>query len=167
MSRYQPWKMRVSPAPQPPWSLRPLPQTASPTGQAPCGQRHRVLAPHAARVRVYVGSGADSLVGGAGDDILIAGYTLHDFNESALGAILDEWSADRSYEQRVANIRGDPGATVTLSWHFSTSTVLDDGDGDGIDLLVGSAGTDWFWADRSSGEDKVAGVTGDEQVQDT
>ena len=112
------------------------------------------------------GDGADRIVGNAGDDILVAGYTLHDDNEMALAAIRTEWLSSRTYRQRIDNLMGTPAATVPLAFRFSAETVRDDRAADQIDLLTGSAGEDWYWADRSNGEDKVTGLAGGEQVQE-
>jgi Ca2+-binding RTX toxin-like protein len=112
------------------------------------------------------GDGADRIVGNAGDDILIAGYTVHDADEAGLSAILAEWNSFRAYAADVSNIRGDASATQPVPCRFSQSTVFDDRDADQIDTLTGSAGQDWFWADRSAGEDKVSGLTSGEQIQE-
>ena len=61
-----------------------------------------------------------------------------------------EWQSVRSYDARTTNIRGDAGATNSLAHRFSTATVLDDRQTDDVDLLTGSAGQDWFWADRTA-----------------
>jgi Ca2+-binding RTX toxin-like protein len=109
------------------------------------------------------GDGADRIVGQTDDDILVAGYSTHDSNLSALNAILSEWTSDRSYGQRSANIMNHavniPGGPFTPSGtgdngnFFLTPeddpttvaveapTVFDDGD---VDVLTGSQGQDLF-----------------------
>jgi hypothetical protein len=44
--------------------------------------------------------------------------------------------------------------------------VFDDFQADQIDILIGTSGEDWFWTDRSSGEDKITGLTSGEQVRE-
>jgi uncharacterized repeat protein (TIGR01451 family) len=85
------------------------------------------------------GDGNDTLFGEAHSDILVAGSTAHDENETALMAILAEWSSSHAYSARVNNIRnggGDNGAFT-----LDSGTVLDDGR---PDTLWGNAGQDWF-----------------------
>ncbi|WP_406699643.1 PKD domain-containing protein [Singulisphaera sp. Ch08] len=92
------------------------------------------------------GVGADQLTGNAGDDILIGGFTAYDLNDAALAEILSEWTSSRSYATRVANLRGLGGEPRNNGNRFlftdgASKTVFDDG---AVDVLVGSAGLDWF-----------------------
>src|SRR5205823_5539454 len=97
------------------------------------------------------GDGKDKIYGNAGDDILIAGSTAHDEDDAALQAILDEWTSDDRYEDRVAIIAIDG---------FNDATVFDDGV---ADLLVGAGGRDWFWVGVN---DRIKDRAGNEQVND-
>jgi autotransporter-associated beta strand protein len=92
------------------------------------------------------GVGSDRLVGNADDDILIAGTTDYDGAVTALGAIMAEWTAAHSYADRIANLRG------FLTTDGAAATVHDDGV---RDVLTGSAGQDWFFANlvRDAGDD--------------
>jgi Ca2+-binding RTX toxin-like protein len=94
------------------------------------------------------GIGADRLNGGSGDDLLIGGTTAYDSNDTALLAILSEWKSSRSYDARVANIRGTGTGPRLNGAYFLTkgtgATVLDDVD---IDKATGAAGDDWFLFD--------------------
>ena len=100
------------------------------------------------------GTGADRLVGNSEDDLLIAGNTLHDTLDTALCAIMDEWTSGRTYSQRVANLSGLASAGADGSTFASRenngfflrsdgpgTTVFDD---NAADILTGSSGLDWF-----------------------
>lgn len=118
------------------------------------------------------GAGADRIVGNADDDVLIAGEVQ--FEEASLrtavDAIMDEWTSARTYEQRQANIRGDEvdvnyGNGVNGDFYLRIEgegvTVFDDG---GRDVLTGSAGQDWFFANLGGTgvQDKVTDPSDDE-----
>jgi Ca2+-binding RTX toxin-like protein len=110
------------------------------------------------------GEGADRIVGNADDDLLIAGYFSHEGNEAALVAILAEWTSDRDYDTRVANLRDGSGSSERLNDDFflqAGTTVFDD---DSEDVLTGSAGLDWFLFDDE--EDRVTGLDDDEFADD-
>ena len=114
------------------------------------------------------GWGADRLVGNGGEDILIGGYLAFAHYEAALGAIMAEWNSNRSYNERVANLRGDDSSPsfdqrangeVFLSVSGSSPTVRDDGD---VDRVTGSAGRDWFFANLD--EDLLTDLKIEEQL---
>jgi len=89
------------------------------------------------------GTGADRLVGNADDDILIAGTTAFDGNTTALCAVMAEWTrTDRTYEQRIANLRDGGGHNG--SYRLNTTTVFND---TAEDVLTGGSGLDWFLFD--------------------
>src|SRR5207244_10343257 len=52
------------------------------------------------------GLGADRIIGNAGDDLLISGTTAFDSDQLALAAVLAEWSSQREYATRIANLIG-------------------------------------------------------------
>lgn len=104
------------------------------------------------------GTGADRIVGNEADDILIAGSTAFDANDVALLAILQSWTCtDRTYQQRCDDLKtvgiGDNG-----SIRLNAETVFDDGV---QDLLTGSAGQDWFFANLAGSgvKDKVTDLS--------
>lgn len=110
------------------------------------------------------GQGADRIHGRPGDDILIAGTTAFDSNDEALLAIMAEWTSDRDYFSRVANLRGDSSSPdfddrhndgFFLRMDGENATVFDDGD---HDFLSGASGLDWFFANLATGEDDIARV---------
>jgi uncharacterized delta-60 repeat protein len=105
------------------------------------------------------GVGADRIIGNSQDDLLVSGYTDHDENAEAMCHILAEWVSNKLYYVRVLNLTGllpviDPqNGDVFLN----SSTVHDDGE---QDLLAGSSGFDWFFAnlcldDDSPVKDKI------------
>jgi hypothetical protein len=109
------------------------------------------------------GRGADRLVGNAGDDLLIAGTTLFDNDVAALDAIMAEWTSNRDYTTRVANLEGagsGPNFDRRRNGNYflissnPSATVIGDG---AKDQLTGSAGLDWFLA---TAEDKLTDPTG-------
>jgi hypothetical protein len=114
------------------------------------------------------GAGSDQIDGKGGQDILISGTTQSDNNDQALLAILNEWSSDRTYAQRVANIMGTgSGATFDARlngpYFLNSSTVSDD---NAIDTLLGGGGTDFYFANlvREPGDgatqlDQITGQT--------
>jgi Ca2+-binding RTX toxin-like protein len=112
------------------------------------------------------GSGSGALLGGNGNDLLIAGSTLFDDNVNALQAILAEWASQRSYAERVANLRGagsGPRANgnVFLITAGSHLTAL----GAGGNTLTGGAGQDWFFANLSADNpDNITDLEGGELV---
>jgi hypothetical protein len=99
-----------------------------------------------ARSILIGGPGEDRLVGGGEDDILIGGTTDYDFNDAALLALLDEWNSERSYSNRVGNVRTGAGPILGGTGYMLKRgvTVFDDGD---FDRLTGSSGLDWFLFD--------------------
>jgi Ca2+-binding RTX toxin-like protein len=155
--------------------------------------------------KLYGGDGRDILVGGTGldriygdkhDDILIAGYTAfdEDFNQLApislfppsarlnlnvqrlaIEAIMAEWTSNRNYNQRRANISGTgsgPRNNGTRYLKFdvpvvTNNTVFDDGV---EDKIWGDSGLDWFLANTdgpSNTRDDVKDRSGSEVVSDT
>jgi CSLREA domain-containing protein len=105
------------------------------------------------------GIGADRIVGNADDDLLIAGRTAFDANDAALLAIMAEWTSQRDYATRVANLRGEGTGERSNGEYFLRKgvTVLDDL---ARDVLTGSAGLDWFLF--SDAEDKVTDLSAEE-----
>lgn len=93
--------------------------------------------------------GADSLVGGIGEDILLSGW-YEPIDNAALLAIRLEWISERTYSERVANIRGtgvgprlngdyflEVGTTVLVEETPNSVTSI-------VDQVLGGADLDWF-----------------------
>jgi hypothetical protein len=94
------------------------------------------------------GSGPSTLSAGSGNDILIAGTTAFDANETAPSAIMAEWTSGRDYATRIANLSGTgsgPRANgdIFLIASGPNATVFDNGVSD---VLDGGSGMDWFFA---------------------
>ncbi|MBW3597896.1 MAG: cadherin-like domain-containing protein [Planctomycetes bacterium] len=108
------------------------------------------------------GNGLDRLVGNADDDILIAGRLAFANQDNAISPIMQEWTSGRDWDTRTANIRGsnaDPASFAQrlngeyyLKIDGAEPTVVDDGQ---KDVLTGSAGADWFFA-QLDGDDEAA-----------
>jgi uncharacterized delta-60 repeat protein len=97
------------------------------------------------------GAGLDRIVGSADDDILISGTTTHDANQAALCAILAEWTSSRSTSTRQLNLTDGSGDSKANGTNYlSASTVFDDGV---RDVITGSSGFDWFFANLGSDDD--------------
>lgn len=120
------------------------------------------------------GKGNDLLVGGLGedwilgnrdDDLIISGFTVFDHNNVALLAIMDEWTSNHTYLNRVENLRGtNSNATQfaqrkNLDYFLVASgpdqTVVDDGE---RDYLLGSSGLDWYFANLEDEDDDLRDV---------
>ena len=81
------------------------------------------------------------LIGGDGDDLLIAGSTAFDLDPVALAQIQAEWTrTDIDYEARVANLTTGNGEQVP---RLSSETVSSNGGGN---ILSGGPGPDLFFA---------------------
>jgi uncharacterized delta-60 repeat protein len=111
------------------------------------------------------GVGSDRIIGNADDDILIAGTTDFDDDAAALCAILAEWTSCRSYWTRVFNLSGGSSCVSRAngSIFLTPETVHDDGV---RDVLTGSSGFDWFFAnlcldagDDSTVKDKITDLS--------
>jgi hypothetical protein len=94
------------------------------------------------------GTGRDQLSGGAASDLLIAGTTSYDANDAALLRVLQEWTCQRSYSDRVANLRGGLGPVLSPSGTKlkKGETIFDDLD---ADELRGGSESDWLLYDLS------------------
>ena len=127
---------------------------------------------------VTTGSGQDVIKGGAGDDLidrivgnadedlLIAGYTSFDNNDTALSAVMKEWTSGNSYATRVNNLTNGTGLTAgnrLIGDDGATQTVFNDND---VDTLTGSQGQDWFFANRVADNGGVLDVVTDKAANE-
>ena len=90
------------------------------------------------------GGGNDHVTGGRGRDIVVGGTSTHSI--ASLQAISEEWTSDRDYEIKVANIvdgSGSDDAANRPAFLTRGVTVLDD---DSADSLFGSYARDLFFA---------------------
>ena len=119
------------------------------------------------------GLGADRIVGNADDDILISGYTDYDSRADALQAIMLEWTSERSYGERCSNIEaGIAGAAVYLKSEVTSELPRTVHDDNAADVLTGSQGVDWFFAnlflsdDAANRKDKITDLHASEFAAD-
>jgi len=100
---------------------------------------------------------------------LIVGATAFDANDAALNGILAEWTSARDYATRVANIKGAGSGPRNNGSYFLTAdgpsvTAFDDA---AEDILTGSAGADWFFANLDAGvKDKITDLSAQEFAND-
>jgi Ca2+-binding RTX toxin-like protein len=137
------------------------------------GAGNDILLGEAGNDHLRSGGGQDLLIGGLGSDDLRAGYgrdlligasTTHDANDSALAAILSEWTDNTPYLTRVENLRNGTGSHLNGLKLEAGVTVLDDG---AVDVLRGGSGRDWFFADLDDlddDDDVVLGQQPNEEV---
>jgi Ca2+-binding RTX toxin-like protein len=123
------------------------------------GEGDDLLVGGSGRDLIIGGEGADRIVGNADDDILVAGTLSVPNIDSALAAIMAEWTSSHSYSVRVASLQ-----SANL---LTDSTVRDD---NAVDVLTGSAGQDWFLlnldGDHNSVRDKAADLSANEFATD-
>ena len=123
------------------------------------GEGDDVVSGRGARDLLIGGLGTDLIEGRGGDDLLISGTTTYDGDEQALSAIQAEWLSSRTYESRLANLRGDTtnadfasrlnGEIYLLSEGDITNTsVFDDA---AVDFLRGKLGRDVFFGNLDVG----------------
>ena len=106
------------------------------------------------------GFGADQLKGDSDGDILVGNRVTFENNPVALQFVLAEWTSNRSYSSRIANLRGTgSGTRLNGTTFLNASTVLND---NAIDTLMGSTGQDWFLG--TIGMDLFSGRTANEQI---
>jgi len=129
-----------------------------------------LLVGQSGRDLIVGGFGSDRIVGNADDDILIAGALNFADRDDALCYIMAEWTSASAYETRVANLSdGDSSSGLNGTVHLiADDTVSSDGD---RDILTGSAGADWFFAnlDRELDDatrDKITDLQNDEFADD-
>jgi Ca2+-binding RTX toxin-like protein len=119
------------------------------------------------------GHDSDRLVGNADDDILVAGIVSHEENPTAIDRIMQEWTSACSYAVRTDHIAGGSGGLnddFYLATEGESLTVLDD---NAKDMLTGSAGQDWYFAnlfldngDDAEQKDKITDLSANEFALD-
>ncbi|MCI0378150.1 MAG: hypothetical protein L0215_11125 [Gemmataceae bacterium] len=73
------------------------------------------------------GTGADTLRGGAREDVLVGNSTAHDNNLAALLALMAEWGrTDLDYVSRAGHLTGTAGG-LNGGVYLNSSTIADDG----------------------------------------
>jgi Ca2+-binding RTX toxin-like protein len=138
-----------------------------------------LLVGHRGRDFLIGGSGRDRIVGNEHDDILISGFTSYDLNVAALESIFKEWKSGRSYNERVANLRGTGSGAAFASRLNGNNFLLNEGAAtnvfdDGVsDHLAGDGGMDFYFAnlsldgnDDAQKKDKIVGLSDAEFAMD-
>ncbi len=98
-----------------------------------------ISALHSGRNVIIGGDGADILQGNMGDDIMIAGVTVHDNDRVALNAIAREWRSSNNIQTRVNNLR--QGTGLNGSYVLNAGNVFHDGD---WNIVFGLGGRNWY-----------------------
>jgi hypothetical protein len=80
---------------------------------------------------------------------LIAGALSFQRNTTGLNAIRNEWLQATDFQTRVDHLMGAAGG-VNGAFVIDADSVEDDLE---VDLLIGYADRDWFWADESEVKD--------------
>jgi hypothetical protein len=104
------------------------------------------------------GLGKDTLYGNNDDDILIGGYTVYDYNLTALDAIMAEWSSNKSYNERVAYLSSGSGFAYQLRANATSAGARTIEDDEVTDTLYGEDGKDWFLANTDNDSGSSASV---------
>jgi uncharacterized delta-60 repeat protein len=105
-----------------------------------------VIVGGAGRDLLVGGIDADDIAGNVDQDILVSGTTTYSTDPVALSAIKAEWTSNKSWAVRVANISGlSPQASRLNGNYFLTTDVTVFSDAS-IDTLAGGAGTDMYYA---------------------
>ena len=104
------------------------------------------------------GTGASSVKGGSGGDLIIGGSTTYDDNNAALDAILAEWRSTGSYATRIAHLKNGGGLNGSVELNLGT-TVIDDL---AANVLTGAAGgKNWYFKGT---KDTITNLKSGEQV---
>ena len=133
------------------------------------GNGDDLLVGNGGRDALIGGLGADRILGNAEDDILVGGTTDYDGNAAALRAIMAEWTSERTYDERVYELReGSDGLNEYLGDYLHLLADITVHDDNAKDVLTGCAGSDWFFAnlslngDDADRKDKITGLDSDE-----
>ena len=82
-----------------------------------------------------------TLIGGAGEDLLIGGVTVYDTDKAALDALMAVWSGPEPYSTRVSNLQSGLLAPGKVFWNGLQNTLNGQA---GLDLYFGSAANDLY-----------------------
>src|SRR5262249_61759928 len=104
------------------------------------------------------GSGTGTVDVGSGNDILIGGTTAFDSNYAALDSILAEWQSNKSYSQRISDLKGTTSGGLNDSNKLIINTSVFGG---GADTLVGKGPNDWY---LEFANDTILGHLSGEQI---
>jgi hypothetical protein len=102
-----------------------------------------VLSSDRGRDVLFGGAGLDVLAAGQDDDIVVSGTSSYEADESALAAIVAEWTSARDFVTRQRNLLDGSGSFDRLNDQYFLElgeTVLDDGQND---TTSGGPGNNW------------------------
>jgi uncharacterized delta-60 repeat protein len=112
---------------------------------------------------LLIGHGGTQLVSTGGQDILIAGAISYDFDETALAAIMAEWTSSDSLAARIANLTDNTASSLfSASRKNGNYFLLNSGPNQTVssdssaDTITAGSGPDLIFA---SSRDKVTGLT--------
>ncbi len=114
------------------------------------------------------GLGTDDIRAGSSDDLLIGGVTAFDADLTALRGIQREWSSNRTYEARVANLRDGSGSPSGFNGSDFLTANTNVSDENAADNFIGGSARDWYFARLGStaATDVLNGLAGDELIDE-
>lgn len=95
---------------------------------------------------LFGGNGADTMTGSPGENLMVPDRTSHDASDTALLAILAEWSSGHTLAQRQANISGSAAVSPTRkngNFFLFTSGAAKNVFSDGVADTFAADGNDW------------------------
>jgi hypothetical protein len=103
-----------------------------------------VLSSDRGRDLLFGGAGLDVLAAGQDDDILVSGTSSYETDETALAAMMAEWTSPRDFVIRQRNLQDGSRSSDRLNDHYFLQlglSVFDDGQSD---VASDGAGSDWI-----------------------
>jgi Ca2+-binding RTX toxin-like protein len=116
------------------------------------GAGNDLLTGNAGRDLLLGGLGLDTMGGGAATDLLLAATTAFDTDQNALSLIMAEWTANRTYQERITRLTDGGDGRPQLN----ATTVFDDAV---KDSLTGGTEFDWFFG--KVGQDVINKLSGE------
>jgi len=99
------------------------------------------------------GPGADKLIGGRDEDLLISGTITFSATPGALDALFAYWTGSDDFATRVANLRAGNIAGIPA---LNSTTVLSD---TAKDTITGGSGLDWYFANLTGPAKQIDTIT--------
>jgi Ca2+-binding RTX toxin-like protein len=92
------------------------------------------------------GTGADLLTGGSTEDLLIGASSTYEANNTALAALLAEWTSANTFQDRTDHLLGNAAGGANGSFTLTSTTVKEANLGD---VLNGGSGEDWYFSNST------------------